>query len=219
MTAPPTYFAGARDEVAPFLPAQCRRVLEVGCGVGNFRAQLPPHDEYWGIEPHGPSATEAAGRLTRVIHGTFDDAFEQLPDGHFDLLICNDVIEHMTDHDAFLRRVRQKLAPGARLTGSVPNVRHVENLMALMFRRDWAYADDGTLDRTHLRFFTERSLRRSFAEHGCTIEAFGGINGLKRRIHPPKRAFKNLLVLLWGADTRWWQFAFRVRFDDRGSRG
>ena len=28
------YFAHARKEIAPWLPAQCGRVLEIGCGAG-----------------------------------------------------------------------------------------------------------------------------------------------------------------------------------------
>ncbi len=47
------------------------------------------------------------------------------------------------------------------MVGSVPNVRYFKNLFDLLVLRDWDYKDSGVLDRTHLRYFTLKSLRRS----------------------------------------------------------
>ena len=82
----------------------------------------------------------------------------------------------MADHDAFLRRVKQKISPGGVIVGSVPNVRYFKNLFDTLVLKDWDYKDAGILDRTHLRYFTLKSLSRSLRETGYSIDAIRAIN-------------------------------------------
>ncbi len=174
------YYQATRPEVAALLPEHYGNVLEIGCGEGGFAMQLRPDGEVWGVEPFNPAAIVAGQRLSRVLVGTYDQVRDALPDRFFDIVVCNDVIEHMVDHDAFFVSIQQKMTPGGWLIGSVPNVRNFWNLYNLLVKRDWAYTDTGILDRTHLRWFTEKSLRRSLLSNGFEIEAFGGINSLFR---------------------------------------
>ena len=205
------YYTNSRQEIAAFLPAEYRRVLEVGCGSGAFRSSLLAPNEYWGVELSPASARAAESCLDHVLTGTYDGVKSALPDYYFDLVICNDVIEHMADHDGFLDSITQKLKLGGALIGSVPNVRHVRNLQSLLLKRDWCYADDGLLDRTHLRFFTRRSWERSLREHGFDIELLEGINGASGDVGRRQRLLDHLTAWLFGADTRFLQFAFRAR--------
>jgi len=111
-------------------------VLEVGCGEGAFSTEVPGTSETWGIEPDQRSAQVAKTRLFKVFVNTFDAVKAELPVRYFDLVVCNDVIEHMTDHDAFLHSIQDHMAPGAYLVGSVPNVRFYGNLFNLLIARD-----------------------------------------------------------------------------------
>jgi 2-polyprenyl-3-methyl-5-hydroxy-6-metoxy-1,4-benzoquinol methylase len=205
-----------RTEMLALLPARYGSVLEIGCDEGDFAACL--HGEVWGVEPDAEAAAIAAGRLHRVLPGTFETTREALPSGYFDVVVCNDVIEHMADHDGFLRQIRGHIAPGGVLIGSVPNMRHYRALFELLVLRDWDYRDSGVLDRTHLRFFTARSLRRSLTRAGFEIERFHGINGGIRfalsRQHLPHALFGwamiGLTLGLW-RDISFMQFAFRAR--------
>ena len=200
------------------LPPVRRRVLEIGCAEGVFLAGIAGAEEKWGIEPTEPAAAVARTRLTRVISKNFDEAKNELPLGYFDLVICNDVIEHMTDHDGFLAEIKKYMAPDGVIVGSIPNVRYHKNLFNLLFAKDWEYVDWGILDRTHLRFFTEKSLRRSLSAAGFEVETFRGINGgiefgLSKwtLAYSLFALFSIALSMGYFRDIRHQQFAFRAR--------
>ena len=168
-----SYYRGTRQDVFALVPPGGRRVLEIGCGAGRFRENFPDEVEYWGVEPVLAAAREAVG-LKRVLIGTLDEVAALLPDGYFDLVVCNDVIEHIVDTQQVLSTIKAKLSPDGRLVGSLPNVRSVWVLLDLIFRRDWRYREFGVLDNTHVRFFTFKSARRMVVEGGFEIEVFKG---------------------------------------------
>lgn len=167
------YFRHARPEMLRFLPENRRRVLEIGCSAGAFISSIPGCEEKWGIEP-SDAASDAEGKLTRVLRGTFDAVKGHLPANYFDVIVCNDVIEHMVDHQSFLREVQKYLVPGGMLIGSLPNVCFYDNLFRALFDNDWEYLDSGVLDRTHLAFFTTKSFRRLLEETGYHVVKIQG---------------------------------------------
>jgi 2-polyprenyl-3-methyl-5-hydroxy-6-metoxy-1,4-benzoquinol methylase len=205
------YYAGTRAELRAFLPEKYNRVLEVGCARGGFRANLLESAEVWGIEPFPEVAEAAKGRLNRVLIGTYEDVQQQLPDGAFDLVICNDVIEHMADDLGFLRSIRSKMQQGGYLMGSVPNMRNLPVLRALLFDKQWEYQNDGVLDRTHLRFYTIKSFPNLLQRAGFDAIKFSGINYYVGRANWFTRC---LLKLPWLKDTQWLQFGFLARISD-----
>ncbi len=209
------YFRQPRADMLPLLPQRYTKVLEVGCGEGLFSASLDKTAERWGIEPDAEAVATAQDRLDRVLVCDFAAAKAQLPTGYFDLIICNDVIEHMPDHDAFLREIQPYLASAGVLVASIPNLRYFPVLWELLVFRDFRYRDSGVLDRTHLRFFTARSLIRSLQDAGFCIEQFRMLNPLKMRL-----TFKRILLLAvtlatLGAYRDLWfrQVGVRVRAD------
>lgn len=214
-----TYYQGTRSDVASLLPSKYTQVLEIGCGEGGFAANLKIPCQIWGIEPVTEVAEIAQQRMDKVLIGTYESVYDELPDHYFDLVICNDVIEHLPDPDQFFISIKSKLQPNAFIIGSVPNVRYVWNLYELLIKKDWKYGDSGVLDRTHLRFFTEKSLRQLFEQYHLTIEEFYGINNVLTSTESLKVKFFNFLfsliiLLSLGShqDIKFLQFAFRVKF-------
>jgi 2-polyprenyl-3-methyl-5-hydroxy-6-metoxy-1,4-benzoquinol methylase len=214
------YRGQSRPEMLGFLPPNhgSMKILEVGCGDGAFGASIVSSSETWGIEPYGPAAAIASQRLFKVFSTTFEAAKSELPPHYFDIVVCNDVIEHMTDHEAFLSSVQDHMAPDAYLIGSIPNVRHYKNLFNLMIARDWNYEDSGVLDRTHFRFFTVRSLRRSLERAGFVVERLEGVTGgiyfAWDRWALAYSAFAYSLIVLSGGRARdigYLQMGFRAR--------
>lgn len=212
------YYKNTRPEVAGFLPKVLGKTLEVGCGEGTFSVHLKGAEEYWGIEPVDEIAQRAKEKVTtKVLTGIYDDAHGDLPDNYFDLVICNDVIEHMTSHDDFFEKIKTKMCSGGHLVGSIPNIRYIPVLFGLLVKRDWQYEECGVMDRTHFRYFTAKSLRRSFEEHGFEIERFEGINNLANVKDTPRMTFRgfilkafDLLTFKTQNDALHQQFAFRV---------
>lgn len=171
----PDYFKHDRQEMLPFVPERRRRTLEIGCGEGRFSGGLPDVEERWGVEPSA-AADLAKTRLTRVFHSTFEEAAADLPIGYFDVVICNDVIEHMPDHARFFVEIQKHIAPGGMLIGSIPNVRYFQNMFQYLAEKDWHYTDFGILDRTHMAFFTEKSLRKTLERASYDVIRMKGIN-------------------------------------------
>lgn len=205
-----TYYRNHRAEIIPALPAQYTRVLEIGCGEGRFRANLSLPHEYWGIEPSQAAAKVAEKQLDQTLIGTYTERRAAVPDDYFDLIICNDVIEHMTDHDFFFQDIKSKLHTGGVIVASLPNVRHVLNLFELLVKKDWQYKDEGILDRTHFRFFTQKSLLATLERHQYQVEFMQGINGYEGDAWW-KSLIGSLAIAVLGQDTRYLQFAIRIR--------
>jgi len=168
-----------RTDMLDFVPDGVRRILDVGCATGAFSEalqELRPALETWGIESD-PAATEMArSRMNSLIVGTYPEVKDQLPVGSFDCVVFNDVLEHMVDPGRALAATVPLLTSTGRIVASIPNVRHLTVLAQIAIRGDFEYTDTGLLDRTHLRFFTRRSILRLFADSGWHIEQIVGMN-------------------------------------------
>lgn len=208
---PSGYFDNPRTELLDYVPRDVKRILEIGCGSGSFanglRAVLGAEVEYWGIEQNHEAAKRASSVLTRVLCSSIEEALASLPDGHFDLVICNDVLEHLIDPERCMRDIRVKLASGAYWFASIPNIRFLPILVELLIFKDWRYKDSGVLDRTHLRFFTEKSLRRFALNCGFQLNLLMGINSRANFVF---RIF-NLLTFGFFADTQFPQYILIAR--------
>jgi hypothetical protein len=64
--------------------------------------------------------------------------------------------------------LNERLAPVGEVVLSIPNVAHLWVRLSLLLGR-FEYAGRGILDRTHVRFFTERSLRALLSDAGLRL--------------------------------------------------
>ena len=165
------YYIGFRSDILQFLPPGTQRVLSVGCGAGRTEKYLKQGmslQEVVGIEINAEMAVGLEKVLDRVFVGDVEAIDLPYPPGHFDCILYPDVLEHLVDPWAVLNRHRELLADDGVVIISVPNVRYYYTLIWLLIG-DWPYSHRGILDRSHLRFFTLRSLKRMLAETGFEL--------------------------------------------------
>lgn len=164
----------------PFVPATARRIADIGCAVGGFglalRQQRPDLELLWGLEPDADAAMKARGNYDHIVVGDFPEAAAGVPSGSFDCIVLNDVLEHMREPEDALAATRRLLAPGGVIVASIPNVRHTSALLPLLLQGDWRYEDVGVLDRSHVRFFTRKTMIALFEHQGYAVERAEGIN-------------------------------------------
>jgi 2-polyprenyl-3-methyl-5-hydroxy-6-metoxy-1,4-benzoquinol methylase len=170
---PPSYFEQARPELVSFLPPHLGRVLDIGCGAGGVgRAIRDRADTLTGIELDAGAAARARESYDDVHTGGVDDVLESLA-GPFDTVLAYDVLEHLADPAAVLRRVRTLATSDALLHASVPNARHWSLVRDLVLRGTFGYTSAGHRDETHLRWFTPRDLRALLESTGWRVERSG----------------------------------------------
>ena len=165
------YYDDPRPDIQGVVRAPGRRVLDVGCAAGALGAALKDAGAVYvaGIERMPPAAARARERLDHVVEGDVASAPIPFVPGEFDYLIFADVLEHLPDPEAVLRRYLPYLAPAGRVVISVPNIRFYTVLLRLIADR-WSYTEHGIRDRTHLRIFTRRSLEALIASSDLVLE-------------------------------------------------
>lgn len=199
------YYAGTRPEMIDFIPKSAKRILEVGCGEAFFGSILKKklNAEVWGVEINENCAAKAKENIDKVIIGDIVQLLDNLPDKYFDCVIFNDVLEHLINPYIVLFKIKNKLNLNGRVVCSIPNVRYFWTLVDLIVKKQWEYAEYGILDKTHLRFFTLKSIINMFNELGYEILKLEGINSIKSW----KYTLINIIFLGHLSDTKYLEFA------------
>jgi 2-polyprenyl-3-methyl-5-hydroxy-6-metoxy-1,4-benzoquinol methylase len=201
------YFENTRPEMQLYIPASAQRMLEVGCGNAGFAASVkrsrPIH--VTAVEGYAPAAEAAQSRVDRLLAMPLEEALPLLADERFDCIVMNDVLEHLVDPWAALRQLRPLLSPAGVVIASIPNVRYFTVFKEYLLEGQWKYQRDGVMDRTHLRFFTRKSMVDLFQDSGYAMQSIVGINGMAE--FPFKFALLNWLMRNALDDARFIQFA------------
>jgi SAM-dependent methyltransferase len=185
-------YVGQRGDVVGLLMSSGRtltRVLDVGCATGEVGAYVKRETgaAVDGVEMMPDMAAVARTKLDSVFTGTAEQFVDQSdPALRYDAILLADVLEHTVDPWGLLAFFRGRLAPGGVIVISLPNIRHWSTIFNLAVRGDWPHRERGIHDRTHLRFFTLRTMRPLIEGAGLRIErvnrnlrideAFGRIN-------------------------------------------
>lgn len=197
-----------RIEMLKYIPSGIKTLLDVGCGFGAFSSLIKKERncEVWGTD-----ITDKLPRdkvlIDKFIQGDIASTIDQLPDSYFDCIVFNDVLEHLYDPETILLKMKSKLKSKGIIVCSIPNVRFVHNLKNLLLKKEWKYEDDGILDRTHIRFFTIKSIREMFHKLDYQIIRIEGLKPAKSALMP----LLNILSFKYFDDIRYLQFACVVK--------
>lgn len=154
-------------------------VLDLGTGSGALGQYLREHS---GCTVDGLTINAEEADLARPHYRRVEVANLEQPDwgsmfagGQYDFIVCADVLEHLREPEQALRTCSGLLAPQGTILISVPNAAY-SGLVAELLEGDFTYRDEGLLDRTHLRFFTRRSLQQFLEAEGWTVGAMERID-------------------------------------------
>jgi 2-polyprenyl-3-methyl-5-hydroxy-6-metoxy-1,4-benzoquinol methylase len=188
---PVGYFDGARKPFVDVLPRNPEaRLLEIGAGSGETAAYALAEGKCgWccGVELCEAPAREAQKKLQRVIVGDVERIEFDFPENHFDVLLMSEVLEHLVDPWAVLRKLRKLMKPGSIVIAGSPNVCHHVVIRSLL-RGRWRYEDRGVFDATHLRWFSPSGYHEMFEGCGFVVDEVGPA----RRLNPKARFFNFL---------------------------
>ncbi|MGA2823362.1 MAG: class I SAM-dependent methyltransferase [Bacteroidales bacterium] len=175
------YNRSSREEMLKYIPENAVKILEVGCGEGLFLRYIKENRnaETWGIEMNNPAAENASRVADKVITGDFNLVYKDLPSNYFDCIVFNDVIEHLSNPWLTLKNTKLLLSKNGVVVSSIPNFRFIGNLTEIITKADFKYKEEGILDKTHLRFFTSKSLYRLFEECGYELICQEGLRPCK----------------------------------------
>ncbi len=93
-------------------------ILDVGCGDGLLFDRLMEFGDVEGIETSREIVDPANPQFQKIHIGPFDDSFR--PGKQYSLILLLDVLEHIPDPGAALRRCESLLKPGGSLVVTVP---------------------------------------------------------------------------------------------------
>ncbi len=159
------YAAWQRDLVAPWLG---RRVLEYGCGLGNFTAALLDRELVVACDTEPEfvdtlrSKFPGRANLEFFSGDTLSPNFPALAQHCLDSCVCLNVLEHIPDHQQALQAIADVLAPPRRIVLLVP-----------AFPALW-----GPIDRRlqHARRYTRASLADVAARAGLRARTMRYVN-------------------------------------------
>ena len=153
------------------------KVLEFGCAEGRMTRYMKEElgcSVY--ICEYNPEAFEKAkeyaadGICTDIMKYEWCDKFAGMS---FDHILFADVLEHLADPGAVLKRAGVMLAPGGTIIASLPNVTH-NDIILKATDEHFDYMDTGLLDDTHIHFWGKRNLKPFIEKTGLFLEKVEG---------------------------------------------
>lgn len=157
-------------------------VLEIGCSTGYFSEKLIQKNcRLWAVEIDKEAALIAQQRKdVKVLNCDVSQITDYLSTNkQFDVIILADILEHLPDPSKVLNSLKKYLAKHGKIILSVPNIANFAIRFKLLFRGDFTYQDFGILDRTHLRFFTKKTIENLIYQAGLKISSSDVVAGFE----------------------------------------
>jgi 2-polyprenyl-3-methyl-5-hydroxy-6-metoxy-1,4-benzoquinol methylase len=149
--------------------SQASRLLDVGCAHGWFLETARERFEVLGIEPDAVVGGRTAARGLPVRAGYFPEALQ--PGESFDVIVFNDVIEHIPDIRSALDACHARLNEGGLLILNLPNSAGFFYRLSKVFakagwRSPFERLWQKDLPSPHVHYFRPANLERLVAKHG-----------------------------------------------------
>jgi 2-polyprenyl-3-methyl-5-hydroxy-6-metoxy-1,4-benzoquinol methylase len=159
----PAYFTNSRRDIISMLPVkQGLHVLELGAGGGGTLMDLKKSGiaaKVVGIEMfHLENTFQRDPLLDEFLIGNIEEMDLSARKESFDVVIMGDVLEHLIDPWAAVKKVSGVVKPGGVMIASIPNIRSKEAFRKIFLKGDFGYTSQGLFDKTHYRWFCKKNM-------------------------------------------------------------
>ena len=140
------------------------KILDIGMGNGILARVLKKGNKNFiidGVEPNEKACEIAQPFYRNVYKGFIQDYINEIPFEEYDYIIMADLIEHLVNPLDVLQTISKLISNETKVIIDVPNVAFGAVRLALL-KGNWDYVDSGLLEKTHLRFFTKKTLLQLF---------------------------------------------------------
>lgn len=163
-------------------------ILDVGCGTGSNAKILKKLGKTIDGITLSDDEIKLASKYCRYVykHNLENGLPEDMNDS-YDVILCSHVLEHIAYPEKLLSDLKQKLLkPDGILLVALPNFMNYRNRIK-MFLGNFDYEEAGTMDYTHLRWYTFKSAQKMLEKNGFEV-----INSFVEKMLPWKTVLGNL---------------------------
>lgn len=192
---PTGYFDTARLDLLNLIPHENKnkKILEIGAGSGAtlLYAKENGYAKYvCGIDICSMDDSHQNHPLIdQFIISNVEKIELPFDENSIDVIICGDVLEHLIDPYNFISKLKKILKPDGVLITSIPNIREWHIIFSILIKGDFTYQSSGIMDKTHLRFFCKKNIKKLFTENDMKISKC--ISNIEFTGHK-KKIFNNL---------------------------
>lgn len=189
-------------------------MLDIGAADGSVARQLVERGcRVVGVEMDAEAAHAAEEYCARMIVGDIEtlDLAAAVDAERFDVVLLLDVLDHLRDPAAMLRRAAERLKPEGRLIVAVANATHAALRLQLLTGR-LQYSELGLLDRTRLHFFDRPAVERLFSQANLAVidrlRTTAGVTETEIEIDPLSLPEEAVSLALSGEDAETYEFVY-----------
>ncbi|MEK5300435.1 class I SAM-dependent methyltransferase [Bacillus sp. FSL R10-2201] len=163
------YYNSTNPYLLKHIKKEWKEVLDIGCSNGTLGAAIKENGaRVFGIEVFPEAAEKAKEKLDHVLLGDIETLELPYEKEQFDCVIFGDVLDRLLDPWAVVEKVKPYIKKEGVILASIPNVSHISVLSSLL-AGNWTYTEYGSVDKTHIRFFTFNEMIRMFFKAGYSI--------------------------------------------------
>jgi len=148
-----------------------KTVLDVGCGDGPIAEELIKNGcKVLGIEIDIKKAMMVIGAsyCSHVQVGDVETIKLEYKLNYFDVILFGDILEHLKNPLNTLKKLKPFLKENGKIIVSLPNIVYWKSRLKIFLGR-FDYEEYGMFDKTHLRFFTQKTARKLIENAGFEI--------------------------------------------------
>lgn len=167
------------------------KIVELGCGKGSILltiAQSLGAKEIYGVDVNEEALEEAQAKGIKVAKVDLNKDPLPFPSNFFDIVLMQEVIEHLTNPDNAIEEAYRTLKPKGYFLISTPNLAWWVNRLALLFGYQPYWTECSTRFNVgkfrrnateplsgHLRLYTLKALQELVSIHGFNIVSAKGL--------------------------------------------